>query len=139
MKYAICSIAALMFASQAFGDENGCGPCRPPCSEVFISSPSTIFEIEFTALILQPTASNLHYAAEADPFPLPSPNWTIHDIDTDYHFGFDIGISGRFQELGTTLNLDWEHYHSSDSGSVSLPSSEMVGPFFAIGPDVAPY
>src|SRR5690242_20401667 len=51
-----------------------------PADAVYLFSPVSTVELGFTALILKPTASNLHYAAEADPLPAPSPHWTIHDI-----------------------------------------------------------
>lgn len=113
-------------------------PMHPPFA-VFLDHPPYVFEIEYAALILQPTASNLHYAAEADPLPAPSPNWKIHDIDTDYHFGFDLGVKGNIPSTNTNLVLDWEHFRSSDSSSTNVPTTHMIGPFFEIGPDASPY
>jgi hypothetical protein len=46
----------------------------PSGSLVFLSHPFYSFEIQGSALLLQPTGSALHYAAEAIPFPLPSPH-----------------------------------------------------------------
>lgn len=106
---------------------------------VFLSSPEYVFDAYFSALVMQPTGSNLHYTARANPLPVPSPNWQIYEIDTDYHFGFDVGIEGVFKEANTNVRLTWERFHSSDSDSVQVPSSDMVGPFFEIGPDAAVY
>jgi len=113
-------------------------PMRPP-SFVFLDSPPYVFEIKYNSLILQPTANNLHYAAQANPLPAPTPNWIIHDIPTDYHYGFDLCLSGNIPSTCTNISVDWEHFHSTDSDSTSLPSSDMIGPFFEIGPDASPY
>ncbi len=113
-------------------------PMHPPFS-VFLDSPPTTVELSFTSLILQPTGSNLHYAAQANPLPVPTPNWKIHDIETDYTYGFDLGLSGNFPNSYTNLSLDWEHFNSHDSASKKLSSSDMIGPFFEIGPDATPY
>lgn len=104
-------------------------------TDVFLSSPSHSFEIEGSALYLQPTGSNLHYAAEAQPLPLVTPQWKIHEVGTDYHFGFDVGIRGLFHHTNSTLALVWEHFHSSDSAKRTVPPTDMIGPFFEIGPD----
>lgn len=106
------------------------------CStDVFLSSPFHTFEIEGSALYLQPTGGNLHYAAEAQPLPLLTPQWKIHEISTDYHFGFDVGIRGIFHDTNSNLALNWEHFHSSDSAKRTVPAGNMIGPFFEIGPD----
>jgi hypothetical protein len=108
-------------------------------SDVFLSSPRHTFEFQFNALFLRPMGSDLHYAAEAVPFPLPSPHWKIYEIETDYHFGFDLGLKGIFHSANTNLILNWEHFHSSDSASKQVSSNNMIGPFFEIGPDASPY
>ena len=108
-------------------------------SEVFVSNPAWTVELNMTAVLLQPTSSNLHYAAEALPLPAPTPTWKIHEIDTDYHPGFDLGIRGIFHKTNTNLSLNWERIRSTDSASKEIPSSDMLGPFFEIGPDASPY
>ena len=108
-------------------------------SDVYLSAPSHYFDIEFTALVLQPTASNTHYAAEAFPIPAPTPNWEIYDINPDYHFGFNIAIGGISHCTNSDLRANWKHFHSTDSDSVSIPRQDMIGPFFEIGPDESPY
>lgn len=106
---------------------------------VYLFSPPCTFFVNFDALILQPSSSNLYYAAEADPLPAPTPNWKIHEVHPGYHFGFDIGVGGVFHSANSSLTLDWEHFHSLDSNRKTLPSSDMLGPFFEIGPDAGPY
>jgi hypothetical protein len=116
------------------------------CSDVYLSSPAYCFEVDFQALWMQPTASNLDYAAQANPFdfsvPVPpiSPNWVIHEISPDYHFGFDVGVAGICHGTSSTLALNWERLHTSnDHNSTNPPSTSMVGPFFEIGPDSSFY
>lgn len=110
-----------------------------PSDAVYLFSPVSTVELGFTALILQPTASNLHYAAEAHPLPAPSPHWTIHDIHPSHEFGFDLALSGNFASTNSNLSLDWEHFRSHDSASTTVDPSDMIGPFFEIGPDGTPY
>lgn len=110
-----------------------------PPPAVTLSHPSTSIEFGFNALFLKPMASNMHYAAEADPLPAESPHWKIHDIHPDYQFGFDIDARGMMNHSNTNITLNWEHFHSSDSHTTNLDPSNMIGPFFEIGPDGAPY
>ena len=142
---------ALVTKASLFGDNEASSSTAPASHEnvaiqrirapsvVFIDSPPYVFEIKYTSLILQPTASNLHYAAEADPLPVPTPNWKIHDIETEYHYGFDIALGGNIPSTSTNISVDWEHYHSTDSAKTSLPETDMIGPFFEIGPDGSAY
>ncbi len=123
---------------QVFGVQNN-GEAERPSSSVFLSAPVHTFEIEGRALLLQPTGSNLGYAAEAIPLPLPSPDWKIHGVDTDYHFGFDVGVRGIFHSTNSNLALNWEHFHSSDTSSKTVATENMIGPFFEIGPDASAY
>ena len=114
-----------------------CNYC--PNRDVFLSCPECSFDFEFKALYLQPTTSNLHYGAEADPLPAPTPNWKIHDIDPDYHFGFEVGASTVIPGRNAKAKVNWTHFYSKDSATTVLPSSDMIGPFFEIGPDASPY
>lgn len=119
----------------------------PASSAVMLASPNYQFGISFKALIMQPFANNLDYAAEALPFnygdanPALSPSWVIEEISPDFHFGFDVGIAGIFKDAKSTLMLNWVRYHSSnDSKSHTVPTSDdMIGPFFEIGPDASTY
>lgn len=145
-KYLRPSIALLLLATTAYAKQinpsaKKAEPAPPPrpSSDVFLSSPIHTFEVQINALLVQPTGSNLHYAAEAVPLPAPSPHWIIYEIDTDYHFGFDFGLRGIFHSTNTNLTLNWEHLHSTDSTSKQVASDNMIGPFFEIGPDAAPY
>ncbi|MDB2613869.1 Lpg1974 family pore-forming outer membrane protein, partial [Chlamydiales bacterium] len=73
------------------------------------------------------------------PLPLPTPNWRSLEIRPDLHFGFDIGLKVLFPGNHTTLQINWERLHASDSTSTEVSSENMVGPYFNIGPDSHPY
>jgi len=88
----ILSVTTLAFAiSSVFAEPPTPEPTKPPAPphvNVFLSSPEYTFEIEGAALFLQPTSSNMHYLARANPLPVPTPNWIIDDIDTKYRPAF---------------------------------------------------
>ncbi|MFI5333941.1 MAG: Lpg1974 family pore-forming outer membrane protein [Chlamydiales bacterium] len=142
--YWSCTVALLLATTNIHcdamsGSENKNTASSASFSTVSLAKPDHLFEASVSALLLQPTSGNLDYAAEAIPIPLASPNWKIHQIDTDYNFGFDAEIRGIFRERNTDLSLDWEHFHSVDEASKQVSSSNMIGPFFEIGPDASPY
>jgi hypothetical protein len=142
MKNYLALAASLSFISTAlYGD---IAPTQSPApvrtkTDVYLCGPDHNFEIDFTALLVQPTGSNLHYGAEANPLPLPTPNWTIHSINPDYHFGFNVGIGMMSHCTNMDLRMSWEHFHSTDSEVSLISTSNMIGPFFEIGPDASPY
>jgi hypothetical protein len=145
LKKHLC-IALSLFAATADGYANNQLNNQPAATEktrstsdVFLSHPCHTFELFGSALLLQPTGNHLHYAAEAVPLPAPSPDWKIHQINTDYHFGFDVGLRGIFHSTNSDLTLNWEHFHSTDSASKRVSSTNMIGPFFEIGPDASAY
>lgn len=109
-------------------------PAIPPADSVLLYNPPYTFFASFEALALQPTGSNLYYAAQADPLPSTTPNWTIHEVHPDYSFGFDVAMGGIFHSTRSALTLDWEHFHSLDSNRKKLSSGDLIGPFFEIGP-----
>ncbi len=108
-------------------------------SAVRACSPCETWELYFSALVVQPTASNMHYAVEAIPLPLQSPNWNVFDVCPKYRFGFDIGGRGWIGDCGTNVVVHWEHFQSSISAVQQVGTQNLVGPFFEIGPDAAPY
>ena len=109
------------------------------CEPLLRDCPSWAFDCEISLLYLQPSGSNLHYVAEAEPLPVPSPSWIIDDIRPDYHFGFEayLKVENPCREGGVIL--DYTHFYSKDSDSKAVSSSDMVGPFFEIGPDALLY
>ncbi len=109
-------------------------------------NPSYTLEARFEALWMQPFANNLDYGAEALPFnygssqPAVSPSWSIPQISTDFHFGFDVAIGSVFHGADASLLLHWQRFHSSkDLASRTVPSTNMISSFFEIGPDASPY
>lgn len=112
---------------------------QPNPAAVVLASPCYSAAFDFCALFLKPSSGDLHYAAQATPLPAPSPNWKIHEIHPEYHFAFDIGGEVALHKTNSNLLLDWLHFHSVDTASVSVPASQMLGPFFTIGPNAAPY
>lgn len=109
-----------------------------PNVAVFLSSQPHTFTIEGRALFLKPQG-NLHYAVEAFPGPLHSPNWKNYDVKPSYHAGFDIGVSYLPCSKTINLKLNWEHLHCKDSNSKIADASDQgtIAPFFDIGPDAS--
>lgn len=115
-------------------------------SPVLVNSPDFTYDIRFAGLALVPYANNSDYAAEALPFnygdaePALSPSWSIQEISPQFHFGFDLAFMGFFHSIGSSLMINWEYYHSpNDTDSDSVSSTDMIGPFFEIGPDASAY
>lgn len=145
MRRALFSLPLLTACAFAAPEEHP--SAKPPPPLVTLEAPCYTFGINFDALIMQPYANNLDYAAEALPFnygdsqPAVSPSWYIPQISTNFHFGFDLGLIGVFHDTQSFLTLNWERYHSSnDTDSYTVASTNnMIGPFFEIGPDASPY
>ena len=107
---------------------------------VMLQSPDYTVDLQFRALILQPSSSNLYYAAQAKTLPAQGPRWSIYDLHPKYHFGFDVGATIFCNKRHTNLALNWEHFTSRTCATHTVPvSSDMVGPFFEIGPDASVY
>jgi len=127
------SLAAMSVSNQAMAWEEIC------ISDVYTGAPCYTLDAGFRAICYQPSANNLHYAAVAFPTPAPSPHWQIADIKPDYNFGFELDLTAVFCERATKLAVSWEHYDQNDSDTVQVPSVDMIGPLFAIGPDTLLY
>lgn len=117
-----------------------------PQNMIMLNSPEYSFEVNPTALFMQPYANNVDYAAQALPFnygdskPILSPSWDIPVNRPDYHFGFDIGVAAIIHKTHSTVMLNWQRYHSpDDSHETTVPTADMIGPFFEIGPDASAY
>lgn len=106
-----------------------------------VRTESPDFSVEFyaSALFLKPSSSHLHYAVEAIPLPLPSPNWNVFDIHPKYHAAFDIGFKAIIHEKDTAFMANWQRFRSSRCAAENVGSNNMIGPFFEIGPDAALY
>ncbi len=108
-------------------------------STVQTNSPDYSFEATFSVLYLKSGASNTHFAAEAFPLPVLSPNWAIHDICKKYHFGFDLFAKVEIHKINASIFANWQNFKSCDTTGFATNSNNMVGPFFEIGPDASPY
>lgn len=114
-------------------------------AQLALSADTCGFEAEITALYLLPSGSNLHFAAEADPVtesePLPAqtPNWKIHNIRPDYHWGFAVGLNAHDFCRCAKAHADYAHLRANDTSSTTVPSENMLGPFFEIGPDASAF
>lgn len=92
------------------------------------------FEVNFTALMLRPTANNLNYAIYNKALPLLTPSWQEEELKPDYKFAFELGARYLFQ-AGYDLRINWTHLNSTTNDSVTAPNSQyFVGPDFTIGP-----
>lgn len=113
--------------------------CKP-CGNVSVNNIPYIFDFQFRALILKPSTSNLHYAAQATTLPAPSPRWTIFDLHPKYHFGFDLGARSSFFNECRSFGINWEHFNSKTEAFEQAPTAtDMIGTFFEIGPQATPY
>jgi hypothetical protein len=127
-------------ADYSYGDT--CCECCPNNS-VVLCCPQYTFGAEFTALYMQPTASNIHYVAIAHSVPIPaepisalSPTWEIRDLRPDYQFGFNVGLGLMCHDRSSIAKLNYTHFNSTThSGLLSVGTGFMLGPFFAVGPD----
>jgi hypothetical protein len=124
------------------GEENNWNHSDNSCCNnlnVQLCNPCYTWGLEGSALYLQPSGSNLHYVAEAEPLPVPSPNWIIKDVHPDYHFGFELGASAINHDRNSITKLNYVHFYSKDTSSFVAGTNDMVGPFFEIGPDASAF
>jgi hypothetical protein len=139
LKFVTCLSIFHFFASQSSGEKARIPLKNPHCNQVITSSPAYNYDLFVSALFLKPSCSNLNYAAEAIPLPLPSPNWNIFEIHPQYYPSFDVGIKGIFHKHDTNLMLMWQRFKSSHCATTNVGPQNMIGPFFEIGPDATPY
>jgi hypothetical protein len=98
------------------------------------TKPRPLFEVSGSLLFLQPGAGDFErYATVANPFPVPSPNWSNQSIDPKYSPAFKIGLRYMPTEFDD-IALDWTHLNATDSASVSASPNQFVGPPYSIGP-----
>lgn len=155
MKHLLSLIASSLVATLAAA-ANNVAPCPCPCISVtqqccpdlFKSSPVTYTTYgEF--LYMQPNFNNLYYGASAIGInyddshiaAVASPNWTILQMEPDYHPGFEIGVRCTLDDANLQIGANWEWLHGNDSDSFQTSSLNgyMVGPFWDIGPNSASY
>jgi hypothetical protein len=140
----IKSYYALAFSFLAtFSYANELAPNQPPArlpSDLFLSTPNYTFDTYFNALFMQPSSSNLQYAAENYSNTTYTPKWKVYEVDTNYQFGFDVGLSGYFHDANSSIRINWEHFHSSNSNSESADYSlNSINPLFNANDTYLPY
>lgn len=95
------------------------------------------FEFSGSLLYLQPASSNLDYAILTSPLPVPTPNWAIQSIHTDYSPAFNLGAKYIFADAAHDIKLSWSHFKSNDAAAVQADPLQFVAPFFEVGPNAA--
>lgn len=137
----IAALIGIYSRAEALQLEDNDSRCIDICSpiNIYLAKPIYTVECELTALYLLPCSNHLDFGVEAIPLPTPSPQWKIHSIRPDYHWAFDLGLELVCPGRSSSFSIDWEHFYSKDSASTDVGSSNMIGPFFEIGPDALPY
>lgn len=146
MKLAYWTLAFSFAAASAAEPQIPCPLAKQCCPEVF-KPDGVVYGFYGQCLVLQPNGSDLYYGVEADgldeslSFPAVSPNWTVLEIDPNYHPGFEVGFNLFSEDHNLEVNLNWERMHSNDNDSFLAPPANgyMVGPFFDIGPNSVSY
>lgn len=129
-------IITMLHAGQIYGR---CTDALCTHASVMTASPAYSVATHVTALFLKPTSNNTHYAVEAFPLPLSSPNWAVFSIPASYHTGFQIGVQTVIHERATTIKADWQRFRADACASKTVTTDNMIGPFFEIGPDASAY
>lgn len=106
---------------------------------VMTESPTYSVATHIRALFLKPTSNNTHYAVEAFPLPLPSPNWAVFSVPASYSTGFQIGMQAVIPERATIIKADWQRFRAHACASQTVSTDNMIGAFFEIGPDASAY
>ena len=86
---------------------------------------SSAYTFSLTGMYLQPYASNLKYAVYSKPTPGNIKNGSV---DPGYTFAYDLGLQYNFADKLDAISLNWLHFHSTDSKSVSASGSSSVAP-----------
>ena len=96
------------------------------------------FEISGSLLYLQPSAGNLEYGTLVTPLPLVTPSWDNQSLKPKYSPSFNIGARYLANE-SIDIALNWTHLKTTTNASVFATPTQMVGPPFLIGPELALY
>lgn len=146
MRILFSTIACIALANLVAAPKEPSPVSQQCCPDVFKPCGVT-YHPYFEFLYLQPNGSDLYYGVQADGLdtdiavPAISPNWTVLEIDPNYHPGFELGVSFLLNCANLNIDLKWQwmHGHDSDSFTTSPANGFMVGPFFDIGPNASAY
>lgn len=142
----VSSLSAFsLLLSNGYADD--ANPVSPTYDHGGCDRPAIGCEFFGEFLWLQPQASDLYYAVEANGLdqsiavPAVSPNWNVKEINPNYHAGFNVGAAVLFNFCDLNLDLNWERLYGTDSKvyETSLANGWMVGPISDIGPNSEPY
>lgn len=130
-RFCFILILGILAFSRISADSSYCDEC----CDILVTAPdwSSQFEVEAQYLYVQPTVSNIDYAAVINPVPLPtSPNWRIKSIKPDFTSAFQIGVG--YALCSKDIKLNWTHLNAKDSSSERSRSLNIVAPLFSVGP-----
>lgn len=101
---------------------------------VYIPDLTPGFELSASALILQPGAGNLGWAAITTVLPIPTPEWRVQTFNPSFQAGFNVGARYIFRHSGTDLQLNWSNFQANYNNAVHVdPASQWVSPFSQTG------
>lgn len=112
------ALLALGLSAPAFADT-----CNP--FNVTVPNQQGGFTIGADALYLQPSVPNSAYNFSANTATTVTPpfvtNGSVNNVDTNYHWGFDVTAAYRIACTGNDISATWTHLsQNSDSDSVHL-------------------
>lgn len=97
------------------------------------------YTLAFNALALKPSG-DFNYAAQASYIspasvtpPVPTPSWTIFDLNPGYAFGFEIDFNLYIPEREAFIANSFEHFKSIQSNGITTTSPMVIGAFFGVG------
>ncbi len=106
--------------------------------EIGPAKPAHRFEISGSLLYLQPGAGDLEYGTLISPLPITTPNWANQSLKPDFSPTFRVGARYMPNE-SNDIELDWTHLNTTANASFSAGPTQMVGPPYLIGPELALY
>ncbi len=92
-------------------------------------------ELNFSALYLRPTGSNLDYAILTNSFSPAPQNWDIQTIKPRFKTGFNIGAGYSLPNSWSDIQLNWSHLRNHRQRSIQADATQYVAPFYQVGPD----
>jgi hypothetical protein len=101
-------------------------------------------DITLEGLYLQPTNSDLDYAAVATTNSaglnnvngnnaVITNNTNVQTVDPDYNFGFRVGLGYTFEDSGNDVQLAWTHFNHTDSDSVTPDYGSVLSTRYGVG------
>jgi len=147
------TLSALTLFASALAADNATTPTCAPVAQQCCRNTFKPNELTYTTygefLYMQPTSNNMYYGASAIGInysnsqlaAIASPQWTILEVQPDYHPGFEVGVRFGFHTANIELGANWQWLHGDDSDSFDTLNlaGYMVGPFSDIGPNSTSY